>query len=177
MGYLLSERLQREILQWQKKYQELPVRWIPSEFLHITFVPPWYEEDVAGVIEHLQTMPKQRQVSVTFETVMLGPDVNYPRLMWAKGEMPDELFTLRALLADRLDRSSFAKASEDKQEPLLHTTLARFNQDQYASFAYKQLFEKIEWKETITSFTLLASHLKPTGAIYDPLVNIDLDLF
>lgn len=167
VGYQLSETLQHEIGQWREQFVDLPVRWTPLEFLHVTLVPPWYEEDVDKIARLLQSMPQQlRQITVTFETITLGPESNRPRLIWARGEMPSQLFTFRSQLAAIVQRV------EERRNPALHTTLARFNQEQFAQFPKKHISEPIRWEETISSFSLIESHLRRTGAVYETLANI-----
>lgn len=169
IGYQLSEELQQKIGEWRKKYLYFPVRWTPLEFLHVTLVPPWYEENVDEVIRLLQECPNPvQQFSITFESINFGPDVRSPWLIWAKGEMTHELFALRAHLTIMLQKM------ENRHDPILHTTLARFNREQFSKLPSKQLVESISWEEKITSFSLIQSHLKRTGAEYETLAKITL---
>lgn len=169
IGYQLSKALQYEIGRWREKFFDLPVRWTPLEFLHVTLVPPWYEKDVDKIARLLRSMPQQiRQFSVTFETINLGPDSNRPRLIWARGEMPPELFSLRVQLSATLQRF------DDRRSSMLHTTLARFTNEQFGQFSYKQFLEIVKWEEKITSFSLIESHLRRTGAVYETLAKIQI---
>lgn len=168
VGYQLSEELQQEIGEWRENFLDLPVRWTPLDFLHVTLVPPWYEENVERVVHLLQTsFIPVKQVPVTFETINLGPDSVRPWLIWAKGQMPQKLFTLRMHLLEMLQRV-------ERRDPVLHTTLARFTQKQFELFPKKHFLENIKWEERISSFSLIASHLKPTGAEYETLTKIQL---
>ena len=49
----ISEQLRRQVEEWREKYQDWPVRWLPSKSLHITLVPPWEESDEGRVVESL----------------------------------------------------------------------------------------------------------------------------
>jgi 2'-5' RNA ligase len=44
-----SRKLQEEVAAWVSSHAKLPVRWISPENLHITLVPPWYEEDTKRI--------------------------------------------------------------------------------------------------------------------------------
>lgn len=49
----LSEELQKEILAWEVLWQkrlDSRIRWLAGKNLHLTLVPPWYEENVGETV-------------------------------------------------------------------------------------------------------------------------------
>lgn len=169
IGYILSKALQNNIEQWRRQFAGFPVRWIPAEQLHVTLVSPWYEQNVDEIASLLQSAQKPvNQFPILFKTITLGPDMMRPRLIWAKGAAPQELKTLKTYLTNLLKRK------EEKRIPILHVTLSRLNKKQLSMFPKKTLPQNIAWKEKVTSFSLMESHLRRTGVVYETLVKIPL---
>lgn len=183
----ISEALQEEIVQWEKVYQELPVRWISGKNLHITLVPPWYEEDISHVDTLLRVIAeKQVPHVIHFHSVSFGPrPVRDPkskisanvsrrlisngarpkqfRLIWAEGRASRELSELK----EELGRARMQKG--DSRPWVMHLTLARFRPKTFSSFSIKNLHEKVHWEEEVRSMVLMESHLSKEGADYEIL--------
>lgn len=159
-----SPRLEKEVIRLQNKYKNLPVRWIAPKNLHITLIPPWYSDNISGVIETIQnTCALSSPIGLSFHTVEFGPSKNAPRLIWASGQAPRELINLKRCLEKTLG------IKEEKRSFLLHLTLARFRPESFSSFPIKSLSERVEWTDTISSFVLMESRLSRTGADYEVL--------
>lgn len=170
----LSENLQEEILKWEKNYQKfagLPagrqVRWLSPKNLHITFVPPWYEEDAAELYPRLKNV-KSPAFDILFERVQFGPDSRRPRLIWAEGKAPGALLGLQKDLEKASGRKS------ERRPWKMHLTLARFRPEDFSKFVVKKLDEKVAWKEKVESFVVMESRLSPEGAEYEILEKYDL---
>lgn len=174
----LSERLQGEIESWRAKYGHLPVRWLVGKNLHITLVPPWYEEDIQGVIDKLNRAGEGfAPFDVLFEKVEFGPDPRQPRLIWAEGEAPKELIELRQRVEDALMQEPAALLGGPRREKRpfrLHLTLARFRPETFSSFPVKKLEEEISWRDRVNSFVLMEAHLSREGADYEILEEFPL---
>lgn len=174
----ISENLQAEIDAWRGKYDHLPVRWLAGKNLHITLIPPWYEEDVQSVIDKLKQAGEEfAPFQVLFEKVEFGPDTHRPRLIWAEGEAPKELIELKQKVEETLIQGTAARPESAKRESRLfrlHLTLARFRPETFSSFPVKRLNEKVCWRDRIESFVLLESHLSPGGADYEILETYGL---
>lgn len=164
----ISDNLKEQILAWQKKYNHLPVRWIKSENLHITLIPPWYEENLKSKIENLGSLKKLQPMTLNFNKIEFGPTKYQPRLIWTSGETPKELPFLKEKLETILERKA------EKRHFLTHLTIARFRPEHFANFPIKELNEEIAWQDKIDSLILFESILKRTGAEYMPLVRINL---
>jgi len=169
VALLTAPTLQKEILGWQERFANLPVRWLAGKNLHITLVPPWYEQDDASVIAKLEKLRgKQKPFALRFEKVTFGPDPRQPRLVWAEGQTPRELIELKTDIGKALAQKS------DSRQFLLHLTLARFRPENFLSFPIKKLNEKVSWREEIKSFVLMESHLSSQGADYETLAEMVL---
>ncbi|MBI5732093.1 MAG: RNA 2',3'-cyclic phosphodiesterase [Candidatus Magasanikbacteria bacterium] len=166
----ISQRLGEKISDWEKGFPALPVRWLAPRNLHITLIPPWYEDDWEGVSRKLKKLEGlfKEEMRLRFEEVAFGPDFRNPRLIWAKGETPETLLKLKKALEDVLNRKA------EKRPFRLHLTLARFRPEEFEFFPRRRLAEKICWQEKVVSFTLMESHLSPRGAEYEALAGIKI---
>lgn len=162
-----SKKLKSKILSWQKR-QDLPVHWITEKNLHLTLVPPWYIENQEKLIKKLKSLKEVLPFYVDFNEIKFGPSPKKPRLIWAEGETPPELFTLRQKLYQKL------KKIPEGRRFKTHFTIARFNPKQFSVFPIKKLSEKVHWKDKINYFYLMESRLKRTGADYQVLEKIKL---
>lgn len=159
----ISEKLQKEILDWESRYPMLKVRWLNVKNLHITLVPPWYEDNVESIVGKLKNVGGVGPVDAIFSRVCYGPDPKKARLIWAEGAVPERL----QMLKDRIEQ---ALGRKDERHPWrLHLTLARFREEDFANLAVKNLDERVEWKERFDSFVLMASRLERAGAEYEVL--------
>lgn len=163
----VSPKLQETIVEWEKNYQKLPVRWLAPKNLHITLIPPWYEENVEGVAKSLSFLEgKPGSFEMEFDKVTYGPDPRRPRLIWAEGKAPEKIVRLKSELEKMLTK-------EPEQRPFirLHLTIARFRPEYFVNFPIKTLDEKVFWQDTVTSFVLMESHLSRSGADYEVLTE------
>lgn len=165
----ISENTEREILKWAEDFQSLPVRWLKGKNLHVTLIPPWYEGNVEKIKNALQgTRRNIEPFDMLFQKVTFGPNPREPRLIWAEGERPRELLELKINIERALG------VSPERRPWRTHLTLARFRPEQFRSFPMKNLNERVRWKETVTSFVLMESHLEKTGAEYEVLSRFEL---
>lgn len=68
IGVKASKQLQKKVRGWRKIHAGLPVRWIKEHNLHLTLVPPWYEDDIEKAKKKLHELPFSRH-TVTFDRV------------------------------------------------------------------------------------------------------------
>ena len=154
---------------WQQNWQNLPVRWLTPEQLHITVVPPWNErnaEEVMAILKPLTVNPQP--IPVRFTKVSFGPSPLAPRLIWAEGLAPPELVALKDQLEQTLGLTPLRRPFT------LHLTLARFRPEDFTSFPFHHLEEHVNWTDTLNSFALIESFLKPDGVEYQTLSTYHL---
>ncbi|MCL5733861.1 MAG: RNA 2',3'-cyclic phosphodiesterase [Patescibacteria group bacterium] len=159
----ISSRLQEEIFKWEKKYEKLPVRWLAGKNIHITLIPPWYEDNVEAIIKKIESV-KGESFDIEFSKVSYGSDQKRPRLIWAEGKASERIIRLK----DELEKI-FSERKSDYKDWLMHITIARFNPDVFSSFPVKSLNEKVVWRDRVNSFVLMESHLSSSGADYEVL--------
>jgi 2'-5' RNA ligase len=163
VGIKIQPELYLKIDNWRKKYLRLPVRWIDNNNLHITLIPPWYE-DGEGIIRRVKEVKEAieglKAFNISFNNVCLSPTLSNPRLIWAEGEIPEELLTIKSKLEKILGQEP------EKREYKLHLTLARFSGRDYKLFSINNINDNVIWEQTIDSFCLFESLLSSKGAEY-----------
>jgi 2'-5' RNA ligase len=165
----VSAELQAEVSRWTGRHRGLPVRWITGNNLHVTLVPPWAEENVERVRAALQTLEGSfGAFPLAFTRVRYGPTSRTPRLIWAEGEAPEQMFILKHALERTLAITPEGKTL------LLHLTLARFRPEEFSSFPEQKLDDPLDWRETASSFVLMESRLARSGATYETLAAFPL---
>lgn len=164
----ISEDSQGLIFDWERRFSNLPVRWLKGKNLHITLVPPWYEEDVKGVKKRLDIFEGRGVQDVLFESVSYGPSPKTPRLIWAVGKPPQSLENLKN------DLGNMFGVKPEYNSWKMHLTIARFNQKDFRGFEIKNINEKVYWSDRISSLVLMESILSREGAEYEVIHPVSL---
>ncbi len=162
IGIKIKPELFPMIDEWRRAYSDLPVRFIADDNLHITLIPPWYEDKkaISDKIEEIKRIRGLKRFYIKLRRVCFGPTLKGPRLIWAEGEVPEELL----LLISRLEKT--LHKMPEKRIYKLHLTLARFNVRNYKMFPIRKLNDNILWKQIVSSFCLFESKLSSRGAEY-----------
>jgi len=171
----ISSELVSSILSWEENFAYKSkgtyskIRWLKPENLHITLVPPWYEDD-DGIekVKALLTSVERQQFALNFHRVTYGPNPKRLRLVWLEGEAPRGLVDLMGNLHRILGKEM------EKRHFLLHLTIGRFREDELSSFPVKEINDEFVFKEEADSLLLMESHLKRSGAEYSILYQVNL---
>lgn len=171
IGIQFTQEERDEIEKIQTRYRKIlgeqkSLRWIATHNLHITVVPPWYEQD----IDSLKKKIKQGNIdlkpfSAVLTRLTFAPP-NLRRLIWLEGSTPPGIVMLQDMLLKIL-----SKPIENRRFSL-HATLARFEPRHFSSFRIKHIDEKIHFPMKVSSFTLFESRLLRGGAEYKNLETI-----
>ena len=162
IGIEASKKIKNKVSKIKNNYRDISfLRWINARNLHVTLLPPWYEDNLEEIRKMLERIKSEfKPFTLKFSEVKFGPTSKNPRLIWAEGDAPEELNKLEKLL-----EKSFKKLPE-KREFKLHLTLARFKYDSFAESKKPNVYEKILWIQKVNSITLFESVLRPSGAEY-----------
>jgi 2'-5' RNA ligase len=172
IGLKLARPFLYKVGEWRKGFEnKFDVRWIKDENLHVTLVPPWYEhkDSLDKVVNKLSQFDKDiSSFEIHFNRVEFGPGKSSPRLIWATGKKPKEIYVLEKILSQTL------KKRGQRKSEFIHLTLARFNAKDFSKFPVKRLKERVDWHERIESFSLFESKLKRGGAEYSQLRRFEI---
>lgn len=165
----ISEKLQEEILAWEKKLSIFPVRWLAGKNLHITLVPPWETDDegVQAAIAKVRDfdIKLSDEAEMIFNKVSFGPDPRAPRLIWTEGRASEEIISIK----ERLESAFGVRNGHRPRLP--HLTLARFHQEKFADFKIKKIDENVEWYVSVHHFALMESLRDERGVDYKILAE------
>lgn len=165
----ISEKLQKEVEKFQELYPDLKVRWLDGKNFHITLIPPWEEKNIDKIKSILKLSENKTGPIVTdFIRVFFGPNLYNPRLIWAIGKAPEQIIKLKK------DLENMLKMPSERNDFLLHLTLARFKPENFQFFPIKKIDDKINWKEIFNEFVIMQSHLSLNGADYEVLEKYKL---
>ena len=171
----ISDEFKRAIADWGKTFESHAkaayshIRWIKPENLHVTLVPPWYEDE-KGIqkVEELLNSTLRKEFILNFRRIAYGPDPKRPRLVWLEGGAPRGLTNLRDNLYGMLGKE------QEKRPFLLHLTIGRFREEEFSSFPVKSIDEEFIFEERASTLLLMESHLGKGGAEYGVLHKIGL---
>ena len=125
----LPKEVKKELSKILDKWSELPVRWTKKDSLHVTLCfAGWIdEEEVFKMKECLETVvPNHPKLPICINSITLGPSEFNPRMIWANGEVTEDL---KKLIKDMHIHSSGCKCTDEKINNFkLHITLARIKQ-------------------------------------------------
>lgn len=161
-----SEQFHHQAMRFSSAHAELPVRWLQPKDLHITIVPPIEvgQARFDQLVDQLSGVSGFKPFETHFETVEFGNDPNEPRLIWARGPMPVELNQLKGGVEKAIGYHP------DRQHPIMHITLARFQQKQFNP-AWKSKVEKnIHWNMLVDRFAIMES-IKINGITQFPILK------
>lgn len=168
----ISDEFSKFILKIQKEFDKklnnLSIRWTKKENLHITLIPPWYEKDenIGFLKQKLKSFLNGINCfKIKFNLVEYGPNKNLPRLIWIIGENNKKILDLRFNLFKILDKKI------ENQKFKTHLTIARFNFN--PKIKLFNISKDIFWEEEFCQLVLMKSNLLKSGAEYDILEKIN----
>lgn len=164
----LPEEIKEKLTDLQKKYKNLPVRWVKKENLHITlcFLGDTKEKDIGLIGRNLKIISKElNSFEVYLNKIHPGPNKNHPRMLWVSGPISEDLRKLQRKVTDSV--KDFINEERDFK---LHITLARALKDSFGRIKKIPWFlDKINLAFKVSSFDLMESKLSMNGAEYKVL--------
>ena len=165
-------------VQQELKVLRLKARWVRPQNIHLTL--KFLGNIDSGEIEKIgRAMVDAAGDSAPFTLTIGGigffPDIKRPRVIWVglDGAKP-ALFKLQRNLADRLAIAGFPK---EKRSFKAHLTLGRIRQAVNPNIidqAIQGYSDLGDLKFSANRIILFKSDLKPTGAVYSHLKQVDL---
>ena len=167
----LPEKIKKTLADYQEKWQDLPVRWVSKESLHLTLA-------FLGEIEDQKLMELCRglkEAALKNSPFLINlNEISYdvegekiPRLIWAKGEESENLSFLKKELDGFLNKN-FGFFPERKVF-LPHITLGRVKQWQWNRIEPEErpeIKENLSLNFEVKSIEIMESQLKRKGPKY-----------
>lgn len=170
----LPEKIKEELLNLQKKWPNLPCRWLKKGNLHLTlaFLAYLTEEELVKVFEITEKVALRNQsFTISLNKLCYGPDRKIPpRLVWVQGEKSEELARLKKELDELLSES--IHFTPENRDFLPHITLGRIRKWDWKLIEPEERPEvdiDVSFEIPVNSIEVMESHLKRTGAEYEIL--------
>lgn len=176
----LPEEIKNQLLDYQQKWPELPIRWVKKDNLHITLIFLGYilDKELLEVIKATkEVVQKRAPFLITLNKICYGPPQKIPpRMIWVKGEKSENLIKLK----DDLEKSLLEKVNFsflENREFSPHITLGRIQRWEWRRIEPEErpeVEEDISLSFEVKSVEVMESKLKPKGAEYSVLESVVL---
>jgi len=176
----LPENIRDELIKYQKKWLDLPVRWTKRENLHLTLVFIGYvnDQEIAKICQAVrETVSRKPSFSINLTKIIYGPPKKKPfRMIWLEGEKNEQMAILKKDLEKSLVDSEINFIQENRDFHL-HLTLARIKTWQWREMEPEEIpeiNEDISLTFQVNSIEIMESQLRRQGPIYTILESIKL---
>ena len=191
----LPEDIKKTLADFQKKWQDLPARWVNPENIHITLVFVGYVEDKG--LEEIkravgEVVKKHPPFSITLNEICYSPyslrdaerrarlgiaEHRAPRMIWVVGESSDDFISLKNELEKELTKIPKIFFKPEKRDVVPHITLARIKEWEWRRIEpdeRPEVKEEIDLTFPVNSIEIMESNLKRGGAEYTILESFNL---
>lgn len=170
----LPAEIKKDLMNFQAKWPELPVRWVKPENLHITlaFLGYLVDEELLEIIKIAKEVAqKNKSFTINLNKILYGPPKKLPpRMVWVEGEKSVELGKLQKYLEESLFSSSIKELGEPEARPYTpHITLGRIKTWEWRRIESEEkpeVNEDISLSFEVNSIEVMESELKKTGPEY-----------
>ena len=171
--------IKKKLLEFQREWADLPVRWTKEPSLHITLVFIGYvdDEEMLEICRLArQAVKKHQSFEIKLKRICLGPPDRPARMIWIEGEENSALAKLKNDLEEVLFNSANHGFNHRENRPLrIHITLARIRQEEWRSLPDKpKIDQEISLVFPVASIEIMESYLSRQGADYVVLESIEL---
>ncbi len=175
----LPDSVKKKLLEFQREWADLPVRWTKEINLHITLVFIGYvsDEEMLEVCRLArEAAQKYQPFEIKLKRICLGPPNRPARMIWLEGERNPTLAQLKNDLENALlDSVSSGYNRREERAFQVHITLARVRQPEWQYLSVKPKIDKeISLVFPVTSIEVMESHLSREGPDYAILELVEL---
>jgi 2'-5' RNA ligase len=176
----IPEKLKRELEKLPGKWPGIPCRWIKTENLHLTVIPPIYltDDELARMSRTVrQSAVEFPAFELGFDKIIYGPSGKPSRMIWLWGKPNEKLTELKNTASGAILATNIPYREEAR--PLIpHVTLCRINEYEWRSYEPKpKIDEVLRYQYQVDAIHIMESRLKRGGAEYALLEKIPLAKF
>jgi 2'-5' RNA ligase len=167
VGIKIAPEIAHELGQLAQGLERFPTRFVPTEDIHLTLVPPWDETSIPDAIEKLrQALNASEPFMLTFTRPAYWPDRRRPRLLCAECVPTPEITALQQALLN-----AFGQTEDKPFQP--HVTLARLQRGGRAAAGKHEMDRELSLAQAIDSIELFRSRTQ-FGENYQILASLPL---
>lgn len=177
----IQTRLDKVSAQLQERLEDVPVRWVPVENIHLTlkFLGDVSESNLEVLKDVLRTVvANYDKFEISIGGMGAFPQARRPRVIWIGIESPPELASIQRNIESETARLGYAR---ERRPFSPHLTLARVSRGAGARDVRKvaEVFNSFKvgflGVARVEAVRLYRSELQPGGAIYTGLLTAHLD--
>ena len=176
----LPEKIKKDLLDYQSKWPNFPIRWTKKDSLHITLIFIGYTPDEKlGEICRItkEVVAQYRSFSIDLNKICYAPPKKIPpRMIWAEGEKVKELADLKQDLEKYLATIE-VRLELNNRDFHPHITLGRIRTWQWKRIEPEErpdIEKDISLNFEVNSVEVMESQLKRSGAKYNILESAKL---
>src|SRR3989344_292497 len=168
----IPQNLKEELTSWQKKYQDLPMRWTKPNNLHLTvlFIGWIKREQLKDIIEGAKAVAASfPSFPIRFTGTNYGPPDAPKRMAWLYGMPSLDLAKLKRALELEMTRRNIP-FTQELREFIPHITLGRIDEDEWRKKISKEtphITQALDRTIYITSLDLMKSTPQKSGSMYE----------
>jgi len=176
----LPDSVKKKLLEFQRAWADLPVRWTKENNLHITLVFIGYvgDEEMLEICRLAREVTQKYQpFEIKLKRICLGPPNRPARMIWLEGERSPTLGQLKNDLENTLlDSAGSGYSHLENRVFQPHITLARIRQPEWQYLSVKPKIDKeISLVFPVISIEIMESHLSRQGPDYAILESVELE--
>jgi 2'-5' RNA ligase len=167
VGLKIAPEIAQELAERAHGLERPPSRFVRSEDMHLTLVPPWNVIAIPGVIDKLRAVSgRSAPFPLSFTHLSYWPNCRRPRLLCVECTPTDELAALQQALLN-----AFTQTNDRPLTP--HVTLARLQRGAKAASAKNALDQNLALEQPVDSVELFQSPTPPAKG-YTVLASLPL---
>ena len=175
----LPKEIRKQLVNYQSKWPELPIKWTKPENLHITLIFLGNVND-SELVEICKTskeiIEQHHSLGINLNQICYGPPKKMPpRMIWVKGQKSQELSDLKKDLESALlEKVNF---HQENRAFSPHITLGRIKAFEWKRIEPEerpQVEEDINFNFEVNSIEVMESELKRGGPEYTILESSPL---
>ena len=175
----LPDSIKKNLLSFQEKWFDLPVRWTKKDNLHITLIFIGYvdDEEMLEICRLAkEAISKYNSFEIKLNRICLGPPNQPARMIWIEGQTDNNLARLKDDLEKALLNSSKSGFNRVENRAFkIHITLARIKHRAWQVLSDKpEINQELNLNFLAESVEVMESHLSRGGAEYAVLELIKL---
>ncbi len=177
----LPADIRRELASYSEKWLDLPAKWVGKENLHITleFLGALTDEEIGEICVTVKEVAERHSCfSLNINQILYGPPKKMPpKMVWAQGDVSDELSDLREDLENSLTEKVAFVPENRAFAP--HVTLARISAMEFKMIEPEErpeINEMLDLSFTVESIDVMESEMRREGPIYTVLESHSLKI-
>ncbi len=172
------EKVKNQLFSLRERRPDLPAMFTKRDSLHLTLAFLGYLDDeqiIALTTVLKEAASRCEPFDLALDSISYGPSNEKPRMVWARGPALAPLDALKQNMEKLLSESVGGLYTPDSRHFSPHVTLARLKNCHLQKLP--EINERFKLSFPVTSFELMESELKRSGAEYRVLESFPLGNF